>query len=89
MYIVQSAILEKNCCIVYCTTDKTRDSESSEREGEKMEEEGGGGGIYRAWYRTATGNTSSAPALPYWYQTSTKTLRTMEYPRECVSPLLL
>ena len=40
-------------------------------------------------YRTATRNTSSAPALPYWYQTSTTTLRTMQSPRECVSPLLL
>ena len=40
MYIVQTAILEKNSCTDYCTTDKTRDSESSEREGEKMEEEG-------------------------------------------------
>ena len=38
MYIVQSAILEKNSCTDYCTTDKTRDSESSEREGDKMEE---------------------------------------------------
>ena len=43
MYIVQSAILEKNSCTDYCTTDKTRDSESSERGGEKMEEEGGEG----------------------------------------------
>ena len=40
MYIVQSAILKKKSCTDYCTTDKTRDSESSEREGDKMEEEG-------------------------------------------------
>ena len=39
MYIVQSAILEKNSCTDYCTTYKTRDSESSEREVDKMEEE--------------------------------------------------
>ena len=45
MNIVQSAILEKNSCTDYCTTDKTRDSESSEREGEKMEEEGERGNI--------------------------------------------
>ena len=43
MNIVQSALLKKNSCTDYCTTDKTRDSESSEREGEKMEEEGGEG----------------------------------------------
>ena len=83
MNILQSAILEKNSCTDYCTTDKNRDSESSGREGEKMEEEGG---IYRAWYRTATGNTSSAPALPSWYRSSTTTQRTMDSPRGRVSP---
>ena len=35
--------MEKNSCIDYCTTDKNKDSESSEREGEKMEKEGGEG----------------------------------------------
>ena len=59
------------------------------RTGRENRGRGGRGVIYRAWYRTATGNTSSAPALQYWYQTSTTTLRTMESPRECVSPLLL
>ena len=43
MNIVQSAILKKNSYTNYCTTDKNRDSESSGREGDKMEEEGGEG----------------------------------------------